>query len=151
MPFACLICFEDIMPELSRAAVGRGARLLVNQTNDAWFDRTAGPVQHLSHSVFRCIENRVSLVRVANSGITCLIEPNGAVIEPTENGCGTLSAPALRSWLVYAPPEGTPLTVYGRYGDRLLAQPCAGVAVVCLAFALAALWRGRASASKVVP
>jgi apolipoprotein N-acyltransferase len=141
--FSCLICFEDIMPGLSRAAVRRGARLLINQTNDAWFDRTAGPLQHLSHSVFRCVENRVPLVRVANSGITCLIEPNGAVRDPTENSYADPPGPALRRWLVYAPPAEMPLTFYARYGDRLLALPCGGVAAVGLGFALAAAWRGR--------
>jgi apolipoprotein N-acyltransferase len=141
--FSCLICFEDIMSGLSRTAVRRGARLLINQTNDAWFDGSAGPEQHMSHCVFRCIENRVPAVRVANSGVTCLIEPTGAVVGATENGRGRKPGPALLSWDVAVPPASQPLTLYARHGDWLLAIPCAMVTTVCFILALAAVRRNR--------
>ncbi len=140
VPFSCLICFEDIMPGLARRAVLNGARLLINQTNDAWFDRSAGPVQHLSHSVFRAIENRVPVIRVANSGITCLVHPTGAIDSPTSNAPGVPPAAAIPSWDVGIPgPEWTP-TPYARHGDLSFALPCA-----CLALAgfVLALWASR--------
>jgi apolipoprotein N-acyltransferase len=143
--FACLICFEDVMADLSRAAVRRGARLLINQTNDAWFDGSAGPEQHLSHCVFRCVENRVPALRVANSGVTCLIEPTGTVVEPTENSFGLIPTPALREWTLSVPAADMPLTPYAKYGDRYFAIPCAAVTALCFAAALMAIRRERRS------
>ncbi len=137
--FACLICFEDVMAGLSRAAVRRGARLLINQTNDAWFDRSAGPEQHLSHCVFRSVENRVPILRVANSGITCLIEPTGMIVAPTENAFSRLPTPVLREWTVFIPPANMTMTPYSRHGDWRFAIPCAMVTVLCLIGTLMAI------------
>ncbi len=141
VPFSCLICFEDILPDLARTAVRKGARLLINQSNDAWFDRTGGPLQHASHSVFRAVENRVSLVRVTNSGITCLIEPNGALEEETANAWGLTPGPLVRRLSVGVPgPEWKP-TFYTRHGDLPFAVPCAGIAALGFVLALAACRR----------
>ncbi|MEI7879260.1 MAG: apolipoprotein N-acyltransferase [bacterium] len=139
--FSCLICFEDIMADLSRNAVRNGARLLVNQTNDAWFDRSAGPEQHLAHCVFRCVENRVAAVRVANSGISCLIEPTGLIVEQTENGIGRSPESTVLRWQVPIPGDDFELTAYTRYGDWLLGIPCGVVAAVCFMLACLCLRR----------
>ena len=147
-PFSAMICFEDTMAGICRAFVRRGARLLVNQTNDAWFDRSAGPAQHLSQCVFRSVENRVPMVRVANSGITCLIQPTGAIVAPTENGWGQTPVAVLQSWMVAIPPAEMPLTCYTRHGDRVFAIPCAAVAALCGMFALAAVRRKTTAAGQ---
>ena len=75
-----LICFESIFPDLSRAMVQNGAGILVNITNDAWFGKTSAPYQHLAMSVTRAVENRVSLARAANTGISALAAPDGSII-----------------------------------------------------------------------
>lgn len=139
--FSCLICFEDIMADLSRRAVKNGARLLVNQTNDAWFDRSAGPEQHMAHCVFRCVENRVAAVRVANSGISCLIEPTGLIVDQTENAFGRPPEAAALRWHVPMPGPDFELTPYTRYGDWLFGYPCGIVATVCFCLAGASLRR----------
>jgi apolipoprotein N-acyltransferase len=77
--FSVLICFEDIVAPLSAKAVRNGARWLVNQTNDGWFDPSAQSEQHLAHAVFRCVENRVPMVRCCNTGVTCAIDAYGHV------------------------------------------------------------------------
>jgi len=74
-----LICFESIFPELSRDLVRNGVNLLVNITNDAWFGETSAPYQHFSMAVFRAVENRVSLVRCANTGISGFIDLCGRI------------------------------------------------------------------------
>ncbi len=79
-----LICFESVFPEVSRAFVRRGATLLVNITNDFWFGRTAGPGQHAEMAVLRAVENRVPIVRCANTGISCTIDPWGRIAHETE-------------------------------------------------------------------
>jgi apolipoprotein N-acyltransferase len=142
--FSVLICFEDAIPSLARAAVRDGARLLITQTNDAWFDRSSAPVQHLSHTVFRCVENRVPAVRSANSGVTCFIDRNGQVYSETAEGGATMRKgeaipPLVEAFAVagvYVPEADMPLTSYARYGDILLAIPSAAVALLALLLAL---------------
>ena len=72
-----LICYEDIMAELSRNYVKMGANLLVNLTNDAWFGRSIAPYQHLLLSIPRAVETRRYLVRSTNSGISAIVSPTG--------------------------------------------------------------------------
>ncbi|RTZ99560.1 MAG: apolipoprotein N-acyltransferase, partial [Deltaproteobacteria bacterium] len=78
-----LICYELIFPELARHQVQNGAAFLVNLTNDAWYGRTSAPYQHFSMAVFRAVENRRALVRVANTGISGFIDPAGRISQPT--------------------------------------------------------------------
>ncbi len=79
--FSVLICYEAIFPELSRLAINNGAKLLINITNDAWFGSTAAPYQHLAMARFRAVENRAWLVRCANTGISAIVDPNGAIVK----------------------------------------------------------------------
>ena len=72
-----LICFEDIFGDLASRLVRRGADFLVNITNDAWFGDTSSPYQHMEASVFRAVENRVFVVRAANTGISCVLDDLG--------------------------------------------------------------------------
>ncbi len=72
-----LICFESIFPDLSRQQTRNGADLLVNLTNDAWYGRSSAPWQHLAMAVFRSVENRRSLARSANTGVSGFIDPLG--------------------------------------------------------------------------
>ena len=76
-----LICFESIFPKLARDWSFSGANLLVNITNDAWFGRSSAPWQHLSMAVFRTVENRRSLARSANTGVSAAVDPLGRIIE----------------------------------------------------------------------
>ncbi len=78
-PIGVQICYEVIFPGLARAAVSKGARILVNLTNDAWFGTTSAAFQHFSMAVFRAIETRRSLVRAANTGISGFIDPAGRI------------------------------------------------------------------------
>ncbi len=78
-----LVCYEVIFPELAREYVLRGSDLLVNITNDAWFGRSSAPWQHLAMVRFRAIENRIWVVRAANTGITAIITPAGRVQQQT--------------------------------------------------------------------
>jgi apolipoprotein N-acyltransferase len=118
-----LICYEIIFPHLARAMAASGANLLVSQTNDAWFGRTSAAYQHFSMAVFRAVENRRSLVRAANTGISGYIEPTGKIREQThlfEDAAITQSVA-----LMDIP------TVYTRIGD-LFAQICLALTTINL-------------------
>lgn len=78
-----LICYEGIFPYASRIYKKAGTQLLVNITNDAWFGKTSAPYQHLSMTVFRAVENRLYVVRAANTGISAFIDPLGRIVSST--------------------------------------------------------------------
>ncbi len=79
--FSVLICFEDIFANLVRRSTMKGVDFLVNITNDAWFMKTPAPYQHAQSSVFRAIENRVPVVRAANTGLSCFIDRRGRIFD----------------------------------------------------------------------
>ncbi len=81
---APLICYEDIIPYFSRAFVQKGANLLVNITNDAWFGRSIAPYQHLLISIPRAIETRRSFIRSTNTGVSAFIDSAGRVLYRSE-------------------------------------------------------------------
>ncbi|MGE0086337.1 MAG: apolipoprotein N-acyltransferase [Desulfococcaceae bacterium] len=115
-----LICYEIIFPELSAAAVKNGADLLVNITNDAWYGNSSAPYQHFSMSVFRAVENRRSLVRAANTGISGFVDPAGSILQTTRlfrDAAVTEDLPAINA-----------KTFYTRHGD-LFAIICVLTAV----------------------
>lgn len=82
--FPILICFEGVFPELSRQYIEKGADFIVVITNDGWFQKTAFPKEHANNTKIRAIENRVSLFRAANTGISYIINPKGKVIKKTK-------------------------------------------------------------------
>jgi apolipoprotein N-acyltransferase len=97
--FGVLICYEDTDPTVTRKLVldtdgHKKADWLVNISNDGWYvhfrDRQVVPMVELAQrtaiSVFRCVENRISIIRSVNTGISCLIEPTGRIRNSYEKG-----------------------------------------------------------------
>ncbi len=78
-----LICYESIFPDLTRRAVKRGADVLINITNDAWYGESSAPSQLLAMAALRAVETKVPMVRVANTGISAIIEPDGRITART--------------------------------------------------------------------
>ncbi len=114
-PFSVLICFEDTLEELSREFVHRGARWLVNITNDAWFQDTKAPFMHLQAAVFRTVENRRALVRAANTGLSGLIDPSGRMVAVVADDRGKKTYVA--GYTVVDVPMSYDETFYTKYGD----------------------------------
>jgi apolipoprotein N-acyltransferase len=109
--FSTPICFEDSFGSLSRDAVNRGARAIVNISNDSWSKSVSCQYQHLAMSVFRAVENGVPLVRATASGQTAVIDPSGTVT--------AMAAPFAETALVAAIPalDALPVTPYRFWGD----------------------------------
>ena len=98
--FSTLICFEDVFPELSRQMVKNGANMLVNITNDGWYGISGAPFQHAQASVFRAVDNRVPVVRAANTGYSVFIDEKGKIIDkiaPFTSGYKTKELPLYAS------------------------------------------------------
>lgn len=124
-----LVCYEVIFPELARTYVERGAGLLLNITNDAWFGRSSAPYQHLEMAALRAVENRVWVARAANTGISAYVDPGGHIHQATE-----LYTDAYRVMSVGVGAGGG---IYLRYGD-LLPQAATLLSIVLLGLAA---WR----------
>lgn len=77
--FCTPICFEDTFGYLNSRFVDKGVEVIVNMTNDGWSKSVVCEVQHMTMAVFRAVENKRSVVRSSNSGITCIIDPNGRI------------------------------------------------------------------------
>ena len=73
------ICYESAFPDLVRQFARRGANVLVNLSNDAYFGRSEAREQHLLIARMRAVENRRFLIRSTNDGITAIIDPAGRI------------------------------------------------------------------------
>ena len=108
--FSTPICFEDTFGYLCRNFIREGADVLVNMTNDSWSESVAAEMQHMSMGVLRAVENRRSVVRATNGGITAIIDPNGKILKTF--------APFVEGYLAgVVPVYKARTTPYTRWGD----------------------------------
>lgn len=106
-PFATIICYEVIFSGRVIDADNRPEWIL-NITNDAWFGPSTGPRQHLVQARLRAIEEGLPIVRVANTGISAVIDPYGRVRNSLDLGkTGIIDAPL---------PEALTPTVFSHVG-----------------------------------
>jgi apolipoprotein N-acyltransferase len=103
------ICYEIVYPQITRTQILNGADVLVTITNDAWYDGTSAPKQHLWQARLRAVEGNRYLLRAGTTGISAFIDPTGRVIS---------SLPMGKSGIIYAKFQPrTELTPYTRFGD----------------------------------
>lgn len=79
-----LVCYESVDPVFVTAFVQKGAEMITVVTNDSWYGRSSGPYQHKDFGMLRAVENRRSVVRCANGGISCIINAKGEILSETE-------------------------------------------------------------------
>lgn len=110
--FSTPICFEDSFGDLSRAFVRNGAQVIMNLSNDGWAFSVPAEMQHMAMATFRAYENRRTVVRSTNSGITCVIDPSGRRVAEME--------PFVEGYLIAdVPVYDSTVTLYTRWGDWL--------------------------------
>ncbi|NNL77992.1 MAG: apolipoprotein N-acyltransferase, partial [Desulfobacterales bacterium] len=116
--FAVTICWENIFPDLVRQFVRRDAQFIINITNEAWVGETAAPYHFLAMNVFRAVENRVYVVRCANTGVSCFIDPLGRITARLEDTSGQdiFVRGVLSGHVIPLDSE----TFYTRYGDWIV-------------------------------
>ena len=91
--FASMICLESIFPNPTRSFVNEGAKFLVYIVNDGWYIKPPEPQQHAKRCVYRAIENRRTVLRSANTGISMVVNPFGNITNYLElNKSGLINA-----------------------------------------------------------
>jgi apolipoprotein N-acyltransferase len=115
------ICYEIVFPQITRTQVRNGANVLVTITNDAWFEGTSAPAQHLAQARLRAVEDDRYLLRAATTGISAFIDPTGQVQSWIPMG---------KEGIIYAKFEPrTEETLYVRFGDWFAWMACAVVLI----------------------
>jgi len=127
--FGVLICWEVVFPDLFRQFVKNGANVMFNITNEGWFGDTAAPHQMAAINVFRAVENRIAIVRSANTGISCFIDPYGRITGRVLDHKGKDTF--VRGHLTQAVPVVSAKTFYTQHGD-LFAHGCIAIAIITL-------------------
>lgn len=105
-----LICYEGLYPGFTPAGADRPG-WIINISNDAWFGRTSGPVQHLNLASYRAIETGLPIIRSTPTGVSAVIDPWGRVVPGQSLGMGEEGV--IDAFL----PRPAPATPYGRWGD----------------------------------
>lgn len=131
-PIAPLICYEAIFPRVAVEpdSAGKRPQLLLNLTNDGWFGHTSGPYQHFAQARLRAIEEGLPLIRVANTGVSGIVDAYGRVIDSLPLGEEGVIDGRL--------PKSAPETFFARRGG--LVFPVLWALVITLA--LVGRWRG---------
>jgi len=133
-----LICYESLYPGFTPGSTGRPG-WIVNISNDAWFGRTSGPLQHLNLASYRAIETGLPVVRATPTGTSAMIDPWGRVID------GQRLDPGESGVIDARLPQPTDITLYGRIGDLLFWLAVVGGLLV------AAPWRRVIRSKTIVP
>jgi apolipoprotein N-acyltransferase len=133
--FGVLICYEDTDPTVTRRHVldengNKRCDWLVNISNDGWYVRYKDPKvlpmgelsQRTAISAFRCVENRISIIRSVNTGISCLIEPTGRIRDGYHAGNlpeAAMDRQGVDGWFVDRIPLDSRVTFFSRHGRWL--------------------------------
>ena len=133
--FGVQICFENIYGDYCRRFAKKGAHFVVNLSNEGWFNTSAEFDQMLAMSLFRAVETRRSLFRSTNTGISCLIGPDGALPGPDARIQVDGRDRAVQGVLVREVPICGNDTVYTAVGD-LFAQIVMGGQIIFTIFLL---------------
>jgi len=113
------ICFEDSIGRLVRKFIRQSPQMIVNITNDGWFGETSAAEQHLANARFRCVELRRPMVRAANTGVTCIIDDAGRILDHqklVDPETGSIFTDGFLASTVRVPKEGL-ITFYAKFGD----------------------------------
>ncbi|MFH1825490.1 MAG: apolipoprotein N-acyltransferase [Candidatus Firestonebacteria bacterium] len=123
--FSVLICWEVIFPEPARKFVKNGANFLVTISNDAWYRKSAAPYQHFITLPFRAVENKVNIIRAANTGVSGFVDYKGEILDYLD----IFKKGKLTSSIVMR----NEVTFYNKFGDWFV-KICAIIAAIGVIF-----------------
>jgi len=107
--FSSLICFESTFPDINRLHAKKGADSFIYLVNDGWYTTLPEPRQHTKQSIFRAIENRNTVLRCANTGLSAVIDPSGKVREITNLNSNEVITTFIK--------KSNTITFYTQYGN----------------------------------
>jgi apolipoprotein N-acyltransferase len=113
--FGVQICWENLFPDLFRRIAAKGVDFMVSMTNEVFTNVPAAHYQMLAMNVFRSIENNVSIVRIASTGVSAIIEPTGRIAARIQDQHG--NDINVKDYVVGEIPISDSRTLYNRYGD----------------------------------
>ncbi len=125
------ICYEIVYPELV-AASARQADLLITISNDSWFGRSIGPLQHLQIAQMRALENGRHLIRGTNNGVSAIIDHRGQIVARTEQ--------FVEDTLVGEVQVMLGLTPFASFGSKPILIGCGG-ALLLMILMYVGFWR----------
>ena len=130
------VCYESIYGEFLSEFSRNGADLITIITNDGWWGNTPGHLQHRDYARLRAIETGHWIVRSANTGISCVIDPHGRITQSLPwDTAGVIKTSV---------PPTSDLTFYSRYGD-CLSKLAGALTILLLAWHLSTIIRRRTS------
>jgi apolipoprotein N-acyltransferase len=106
---APVICYESVYGEYVGSYIKKGANAIFIMTNDGWWDKTPGHIQHLNFARLRAVEHRRSIARSANTGISAFIDQKGNIIDKTKYGKEATLQGSIRF--------NKEITFYSKWGD----------------------------------
>ena len=109
LSFCSLICFESTFPDINRTHAKEGIDFFVYLVNDGWYTSIFEPRQHARQSIYRAIENRKTVLRCANTGISMVIDPSGKIKHKT-----ALNTEDIITTFIT---ESNTITFYTKYGN----------------------------------
>lgn len=116
---APLICFEDTVPEVVDSTIKLNPDIFINQTNDAWFQKSPAARQHLDIAIFRTIEHRKPLIRATNDGISAYVNERGVIVETVRDA--QTGSPYSEGYILGTVQlRNYPETPYERYGKWIV-------------------------------
>ena len=149
--FGVMICYEDTVPEIARNFAldedgNKRIDWMVNISNDGWFVRfkdgdvypSTELVQHTAICAFRAIENRLSVVRSVNTGISCIIDSYGRIRKGFLTGTlpyNPLERTGMPGWFLDTIPIDNRATFFSKYGELLdfICETCTILLIILLA------------------
>ena len=137
-PFSPLICYEIAFPrEVINPHIQR-PQWILNITNDAWFGTSTGPYQHLQMAQVRATEEGLPVIRVANTGISAVIDPHGRILK---------SLPLNQTGIIETHiPTALSATFYATYGNWTIS-----LAVILIWLMMGGIYTARTRLRKNVP
>ena len=149
--FGVPICYEDVMPYVSRRFVtdpqtgDKRVDFLLNISNDGWFVHSNELPQHLAICALRAVENRVGIARAVNTGISGFVDPDGRIHDLVQEN-GRSHGPGIRGYSVARVGVDSRHSFYSRTGD-VLAVLCALLSLLLFIDYLVVRARQRSSES----
>ncbi len=121
LTFAPFICYEVVYGDLVRHA---RADVLLTLTNDTWFGRSIGPLQHLQMVQMRALEMGRPFVRATANGVTALIDTKGKI---------TARIPQFERTVLTGKVQGyAGETLYARFGSWPILLLCSALFALAL-------------------